>query len=320
MAKTIVSIGDLVLDIVAPVKFPVRRGDHQRLPDCLSTPGGAANFILTARNLGIDVVAVGAVGSDTHGEAILRPLRERGVDTRYVAALPDSTSTLVLTLTDRSVGEHVFLGHYGEGPDVPYPDGLDAVIEKSDAVFLMSYTLLEKRVLALAVRALEHAYKVGIPIYLDAGPLIGMADQEQVKWALQHTHLFFLTDEEAPLVTQGLQSDNAYASLMHQGPKYAVVKHGPKGCTVVTNDWWLANPAFAVEKVTDTVGAGDCFDAAFLAGLLHGLEMEQCAQLANATGSVNAQKIGAGVNAPTAAEIRAVLDKAGEQVAYPWPK
>lgn len=320
MSKTIISLGDLVLDIVAPVRFPVRGGDHHSLSDCLTTPGGAANFIITARHLGIEVIAAGAVGADAHGDAIRRPLQEQGVDTHFVTALPGSTSTLVLTLTDRESGEHIFLGHYGEGPDIPYPAGLDTAIEQADAVFLMSYTLLEKRVVTLALRALEHAHRVGTPIYLDAGPLIGLADQEQVKWALQRTHLFFLTDDEAPLVTHGLQHENAYAALMTQGPKFAVVKHGPNGCTVVAADHTLHCPAYRVEKVVDTVGAGDCFDAAFLAGLLYRLPLEQCARLANATGAVNASKIGAGINAPTAAEIRTVLEQAGQSVDYPWPE
>ncbi len=125
----------------------------------------AANFIVAARNLGIEVSAAGAVGDDAYGAQILAPLRERGVDLSSVVVTPGSTSTIVITLTDRQSGEHVFLGNYGEGPEIPYPKGLDARIDQADALFLSGYTLVEKRIVPMTLRAVEYAHKRDKPIY-----------------------------------------------------------------------------------------------------------------------------------------------------------
>jgi sugar/nucleoside kinase (ribokinase family) len=315
MAKHIVSIGDLVLDIIMPAAFPIRIGEHQNLAERRIEPGGSANFIIAAHNLGIEVSAAGAVGDDVYGTQILAPLRARGVDVTNVAVSPGSTSTIVVTLTEERTGEHVFLGSYGDGPEIPYPKGLDAQIEQADALFLSGYTLVEKRIVSMTLRAVEYAHHLGKPIYMDVGPLFKLADEEHVKWVLKHVYLLLLTADEASLVTNE-QYEQAYADLLLEGPKFAVVKVGAQGCVIVTRDWWFQVPAFQVDRVVDTVGAGDTFDAAFVAGLLNGLEMRECALLANAMGAASTQKVGAGTNAPTCAEMMAVLDKAREKVDF----
>jgi sugar/nucleoside kinase (ribokinase family) len=316
MAKHVISIGDLVLDIIIPVRFPIRGGEHQIPADRRTEPGGSANFMIAARNLGLEITAAGAVGADVYGELILTALRARGVDVSHISVTPGSMSTIVITLTDRQSGEHVFLGHYGEGPEVPYSEGLDAKIEQADAVFLSGYTLVEKRIVPMVLRAVEHAHELRKPIYMDVGPLLTIADRDRVKWVLERTFMLFLTEEEVPLVTKGLSYQEAYAELLLQGPTFAVVKRGPQGCVIVTRDCWYEVPAFQVEQVVDTVGAGDNFDAAFMAGMLNGLEARASALLANAMGAANTQKVGAGTNSPTRAEVMAILEAAGERIDF----
>ncbi len=316
MSKTLVTLGDLVLDILLPVALPALPGRHQQTTERRIEPGGAANTIITALNLGLDVVVAGSVGSDVYGEQILRPLRERGARLDGVRIMPESESTLVVTLTDRDSGEHVFLGHYGGGPEVTYPPALDAAITGAGALFMSGYTLVERRIVALALRALEQAVRVGTPIYMDVGPLLEMADEDTIRWVLEHTHTLFLTEDEAALVTGGRTGPDAYADLLALGPRCVVVKRGAQGCAVLTADWWEEVPAFPVERIVDTVGSGDAFDAAFIAGALGGLVLRACALLANATGAVSVQKAGSGTNAPTCREIMDVLEQAGVDITF----
>jgi ribokinase len=316
MGNHIVSIGDLVLDIILPASLPVYPGEHQNLASRSTEPGGAANFIITALNLGAAVSATGTVGDDFYGERILRPMQERGAKLEHVVVVPGSTSTVVITLTDRDTGEHVFVGNYGGGDDVPYPAGMDATIDRADAIFVEGYTLAETRVVPMALRALEYAVKAGKPIYTDVGPLLHFGEKEHIQWLLRNTYLLFLTEDEAPLITEGLHDEEAYARLLVEGPEIAVVKRGPQGCKILSHNWWYDVPGFPVDTIVDTVGAGDCFDAAFMVGMLHGLDIEQCGLLANATGAANIQKIGAGANAPTCREIMHELDKVGKKVDF----
>ena len=53
-----------------------------------------------------------------------------------------------------------------------------------------------------------------------------------------------------------------------------VLKRGPAGCTIYHQDKKIDVPGFSVTEV-DPTGAGDCFSAAFIAGLESGWPLEQ---------------------------------------------
>ena len=185
MIGHVVSIGDLVLDVILPVRLPVRAGEHQEPPQRRLEPGGAANFLIAARRMGLRVTAAGTVGEDPFGTNILDALNTEQVDTRLVNIIPGSTSTLVIVLTDPETGVHTFIGNYGEGPELPYPAHLDATIATADVLYVQGYTFAEQRIVPMALRALEQAESAGIPIYLDVGPFMAMVDPELVPWIIQ---------------------------------------------------------------------------------------------------------------------------------------
>jgi sugar/nucleoside kinase (ribokinase family) len=310
----VVSVGDLVLDIILPVKLPITT--HLDVPTRRVEPGGAGNFMLAARHLGMGVSAVGAVGADVFGAQILDILREEGVDTTCVVVVPGSTTTLVIALTDQRSGEHVFIGHYGEGAEAPYPSHADELIAVADALFLQGYTLVEKRVVPMALRAVERAAAASIPIYLDVGPFMAQVPRERIRWIVEWADVLLMTEDEVPLVCEGMSGEAAYEQLLAAGLQVLVIKQGASGCLLATPNMREEVPGFAA-KLVDTVGAGDCFDAAFIVGRLHGLSLHDSALLANAMGAAAVQKMGAGRNAPTCPEVKAILSQAGVELDIP---
>jgi sugar/nucleoside kinase (ribokinase family) len=62
----------------------------------------------------------------------------------------------------------------------------------------------------------------------------------------------------------------------------------------------------------DATGAGDSLAGGVIFGFLKGLALTDLGVLANAIGAAKVQKRGAGLNVPTAAEVRAVLQRFGE--------
>ena len=320
MGKRVITVGDLVLDIIMPVKLPLRAAQHQEAERRNVQPGGMANFALAAANFGLDVSVAGVVGTDAFAPLVLEPMRARGIDLTHVVAMPNSTTTLVLVLTDKDEDKHVFVGQYGEGPEAPYPEKLDEAIEAADALFLEGYTLAEKNVLPMATRALDRAYETGTPIFLDAGPFLKYADPKQVRYVLERTHLLFLADDEAPYAAEGEEGPNAFARLLTMGPKFVIAKRAAKGSMVITSDWWLDIPPYPVERVVDSVGAGDTFDGVFMAAFLQGLPVQDCAKLANAAGALVVQRVGGGVTAPTCEETLALLRSAGDEVDFSCSK
>lgn len=315
MGTHVISLGDLVLDVILPTTLPVQPGAHQEPTYRRVEPGGAGNFMIAARRMGLRVSAAGTVGADPFGAEIRAALAAEDIDISLVNIVPDSTSTLVIVLTDSASGAHTFIGHYGEGPEAPYPDGLDERLANANVLYVQGYTFAERRIVPLAFRAMERAEAAKVPVYLDVGPFMAEVSPEHIPWIVQRAAVLLMTEDEVPLAAGGRAGRAAYDYLLEQGPHTLIVKQGAAGCSIITGDLWDRVPGYP-SQVVDTVGAGDCFDAAFLAGRLRGLSLTDSARLANAMGAAVVARAGAGRNAPHCADVLAVLAAAGEEIEF----
>ena len=315
MSKTILSFGDLVMDIIMPVGLPLMAEAHQSVPYRRIEPGGAGNFMIAAHRMGADIKAVGAVGKDLFGDYIIQMLEQEDIDVAHIYAIPGTTSTVVLALTDQTRVVHTFIGHYGKGPEVPYPEALDDVIAGAGAVFFQGYTMRERNVVSLTMHAVEIARQKGVPVYCDVGPLVADISVQHKRWLLDAVDVLMMTEDEARILASMTVGAMDYHLLLKHQPHMLVVKQGEKGCTIITNDFEKSFPAFSV-PVIDTVGAGDCFDAAFITMQLEGRSLDDSAVIANAMGASAVQKIIAGRQAPTCKEVNYILlkNQAGVQV------
>jgi len=86
--------------------------------------------------------------------------------------------------------------------------------------------------------------------------------------------------------------------LLSLNCKTVVLKMGAEGCLVCSGKETTRIPSFATE-IVDSTGAGDCFDAGFIAGLVHGLSDTDAAAIGSKTAAVCMQHIGGAVNIPS---------------------
>ncbi len=306
----LVSVGDLVLDILMQIRLPVEAGRHQHTDILRADPGGAGSVMIAARRLGLAVSAIGTVGDDLFGTQILSGLRAEGIDTRGVTVPSGSASTLVNVFTDRVSGEHVFVGHRGAGPIIAATETTRAIIASADALFVDGFALADARTQALAFDAIEQARTAQIPVYFDPGPMLPREQPALARRATEQADAVLLTGDEAEILTDG-----AVAVLLAGASGLVIVKNGSAGCTIVTDHATRTIAGFPAATI-DTVGAGDCFDAAFMAARLNGRRIEDAALLANAAGAASVQKVGAGTNVPTCAEINLLLAAAGKSLRF----
>ncbi|MCY4538325.1 MAG: carbohydrate kinase family protein [Chloroflexi bacterium] len=309
MTRVLVTVGDLVVDLLLDVRLPVAAGDHQMSPTLLLEPGGACSTILAARNLGLDVAALGAVGADFQGRMLLDIMAGAGVDTSALLAPAGSTTTTVVALADKEGGGHVFLGNYGKGSDIALTDAAREQLKRADVVFVPGYSLVEARLRPLIDGVLDVVNDRPAPLYVDVGPFMGQLTRDRVERALGLTDVLLLTEDEIPFVSDGEPGTNACRRLLQRYPSLLIVlKLAEMGCRIMGPDIDIRCPGFPV-AVVDTIGAGDAYAAAFIWSRMQGYALGDCGTIANAMGAASVTKAGAGRGAPTRGEIQALLDE-----------
>ncbi len=138
---------------------------------------------------------------------------------------------------------------------------------------------------------LSEAKALGIPITFDPNlrPNLWSTQEEMVETI---NTLAFQCDIVLPGVEEGLiltgSSDPEHICdyYLKQGVKQVIVKLGPEGAFVKSADGSLVVPGFKVDKVVDTVGAGDGFAVGFIDGYIAGKGTEQSVCQANAIGAI----------------------------------
>lgn len=90
--------------------------------------------------------------------------------------------------------------------------------------------------------------------------------------------------------TEDLEKSAAFYQKM--GVETVIIKNGREGAFVRDKGESFCVPGYEVERVVDTVGAGDGFAVGVISGRLEGLSMEEMVRRGNAIGAMQVMNIG----------------------------
>lgn len=306
MSHDLTVLGDLVADLIVPVeRLPLEPDRHGWAEGIFVEPGGAGNVLVAARRVALDTVALGHLGADRYGAEMREMLEAEGVDMRFATRCDDRATVLCIVLADR-LSQHVYLGVKDNKGLWPFPSSWHDVIRDSRALYTDGYTLRDVLAPDDVLAAMATARAAGAPVFFDPGPSVEFVPRSTMDRAIAASDVLLIAEPELDLLAPGAEATVAAQTLLALGPSLVVLKLGAQGCLLISRDSALAVPGFAV-PVVDTVGAGDSFAAAFIAGWLRGGEARDCAVLANAMGALVATQRGAGTRIPPREELLALL-------------
>ena len=116
---------------------------------------------------------------------------------------------------------------------------------------------------------------------------------DDIAGALQYVDYFFPNYDEACLMTGEKDEAKVADKLFSYGIKNVVMKIGTRGCYIRNKDGVMIVPACKGITAVDTIGAGDNFASGFIAALLQGKDIKECAEYANCTAAIAVQHPGA---------------------------
>ena len=289
--------------------------------------GADLNVAIGLSRLGFRVGYVSRVGQDSFGEYVLETLARERIDASCVAVDPQFPTGFQL----KSRADD------GSDPRVEYFRKGSAASRLSPADYVADYVLGARHLHltgvapAISASSCEFAFHLAREVRAAGGSISFDPNLRPTLWPSAAkmvstlNALAALSDWVLPGLAEGQQltgydspSDIARFYL-DQGARGVAIKLGAAGAYYRTADGaeGIAD-GVRVERVVDTVGAGDGFAVGVVSALLEGLSPELAVARGNRIGALAIQVIGDSEGLPTRAELD-VLEQAARIVCEPEP-
>ena len=309
----VLGIGNAIVDVIARAEddFLVAQGMHKGTmalidearaeqiyaamgPAVESSGGSAANTIVGVASFGAHAAFVGKVNDDELGRTFAHDIRSAGVayDTPPASEGPSTARCYIMVTPD---GERTMNTYLGAAQDL-HPNDIDEGQVASAAVtYLEGYLWDPPHAKEAFVKAAGIAHKAGRHVALTLSDAF-CVDRYRAEFLdlirKGIVDIVFANERELHSLYETADFDSAVKVLRGEA-KLAVVTRSEKGCVVIGGEGTEAVPAFPVERVVDTTGAGDLFAAGFLSGLARSADDRTCGRLGALAAGEIIQHIGA---------------------------
>lgn len=305
MTTRILVAGDANLDLVLRGDVIPRFGQAEQLLDGADLVLGSSAGICAAglARLEVDTALVARVGADVFGNRTRELLAQSGVDTQHVAVVDESTGVSVILSTPE---DRAILTLTGALSGVTAGEVL-AAAEGRTHVHFASYFLVPGLARALP-EILAELRRRRITTSLDTN---WDPDErwEGVAECLPLVDILLPNANEAIALAAaiGARAEDAEsaARVLAESGATVVVKDGAAGGLAVAGQRTLRAPGLSM-NVQDTTGAGDSFDAGFLAAWTEVADVQRALRWAAVAGSLSTRGTGGTGGQATRAEVEAV--------------
>jgi sugar/nucleoside kinase (ribokinase family) len=281
-----------------------RFGQVERLVDSasLAVGGSGAIFACGAARLGLRTAFATVIGDDVLGRFMLDSLRAHGVDTRGV--LVDASRPTGVTVILSRGGDRAMLTAPGTIGDMRGSLVDPDLLHGARHVHVSSY-YMQRSLQSELGELFREAHEAGATTSIDPNWDPREEWNSGLLSMLSATEYFLPNSAEARRIT-GLDDIEIAATALAENGCTLAVKLGAGGGLAARGDEVLQVPAYQVD-VEDATGAGDSFDAGFVAAMLDGLPLQRALETAVVCGSLSTRATG-GVDAqPTTEEVRTAL-------------
>lgn len=254
--------------------------------------GAEVNFSIGMSRLGHRVSYISRVGNDPFGRYIKNFLEKNAIDTTYVDFDDVNKTGMMWKEKVESGDPTVFSLRKGSASSLMDKSMLDGISwEGVDHLHVTGIpSALSVSCRELIVELMRVAKSKGVQISYDTNLRPGLwSSQEEMihvtNTLAKYADIILPGVEEAKLLT-GAKELQEMADFYHQlGVKTVVMKLGAKGAFTSSEGSSFYTDGFQIEKVVDTVGAGDAFAVGVVSGIIEGLKLELAVKRGAAIGA-----------------------------------
>jgi len=318
MKNDVTVIGPLNVDILvrgeAPRELPVLTGWEGPAAVELAVAGSVGYTVQDMAKLGLEVSVSACVADDVFGPVILRQLRENSVGTDWVTTVKGASSGIgVYVLAFGSRKRPLF---YQLPTHDPWPLRYDErQVERMlnsrlihNGGFLHFLQMYESDIVGLFSKARARGLITSVDSQF---PLHAMKPpwMEAMRRVLPSLDVLFCDEHEARGLTAVAEAQGAARILLDSGVHTVVIKQGEAGSDVFQQGWYHHEPAFRVGDLVDSIGAGDAYDAGFLAALLEKRPLQECARMGSICAGCTVTAAGGWAGMPDRKTVEEMLSR-----------
>lgn len=314
--KPVLCYGDICPDLIIPygASLDLRDGtdiDPEQLSVQVSHGGSVANTCVGIARQGVPTLFCGTVGNDGYGRMLYDGLVSEGVDVSMFRKDDDCRTVLVLIVMDQS-GERMTFAcprRHASQHSIRKDQLPDGIEERIGWLHCAGITLREPPACDVQLDLMRRCRKAGVPVSLDVNVRVESIKDpiftENIRQAAELCTVLLgsAADEIAPFA--GTKDPVAAACSLVRANRVVIARDGAHGASVYTEQGTFHQDAFPV-TVKDAVGAGDAYNAGFVAAQMKGLSPAESNRMACATAAFCVTGDG-GRATPTTEQLTAFL-------------
>ncbi|MGD8175764.1 sugar kinase [Marinimicrobium sp. ARAG 43.8] len=279
----IAAIGEVMVEL-SP--YPTAQEETREIM-ALSYAGDTYNTSVYMARLGLETDYVTRLGDDPYSEQIIERMHSENIGTTMIARVPGRNPGLYM-IRNTPDGEREFCYWRGEAPARElFSDPNDSVrlyqqLQAFDAVYLSGITLaiMTEPARNSLIDALRKLREKDIKVIFDSNyrPRLwnnAQSAQRAMQTIMEHTDIALLTLDDEHLLW-GDDTVEGCKSRYDSVPEL-VLKRGAEETILIVDGKESRVPVPKVKTVVDTTGAGDTFNAGYLAARLQGHTPEEAA-------------------------------------------
>lgn len=258
----VIGIGELLFDV-----FPAGK----------KLGGAPVNFAYHVQQLGLESLAVSAIGKDALGDEIVSILQDKKIN-GIVPRVDAPTGTVQVALDAAGVPTFTIMEDVA-WDRIPYSESLAKEVSECSAICFGSLAQRNPVSHSTISRLVGLAPKEALVIF-DINLRQHFYSKELIEESLMECNILKINDDEFGIVMKLLDSqetdfERGSAWIMDKyGIRTVILTCGSEGSFIFARDTVSFEPTPKVE-VADTVGAGDSFTAAFCASIIKGKSVKE---------------------------------------------
>jgi len=282
----IAAIGEVMVEL-SP--FPTADNNGREIM-ALSFAGDTYNTSVYMARLGLHTDYVTQLGEDPYSQQIMQRIAGENIGTDLIKQLPGRSPGLYV-IRNTPDGEREFFYWRKEAPARELfntPESADQLCEKLlqfNCVYLSGITLaiIGKQSREYLYSSLEKLRAQGVTIAFDSNyrPRLWV-DKNEAQQAMlsimRYTDIALLTLDDEQLLWGDDSAEGCKQRYAEFNLRELVLKRGAEDAIIITPDAEIRVPVPPVKGVIDTTGAGDTFNAGYLAGRLMNKSLEDSAK------------------------------------------